>query len=136
MILIETNSCPSGQKSMPLLSDTEEYGGYRVVLETAFREVLEKADPTLGDLAVVYDKNKMETTAYASVLAEISKENVWCVEFSDEDEDPPVKWVDRVMHVRDENGGESRSGEFMGRESMIERDWIGFIIKQSKLSNS
>lgn len=30
-IIIETNSCPSGQKSMPLLQDTDEYGGYRKV---------------------------------------------------------------------------------------------------------
>jgi len=31
-IIIETNSCPSGQKSMPLLQDTDDYGGYRKVL--------------------------------------------------------------------------------------------------------
>jgi len=30
-IIIETNSCPSGQKSMPLLQDTDDYGGYRKV---------------------------------------------------------------------------------------------------------
>jgi hypothetical protein len=30
-IVIETNSCPSGQKSMPLLQDTDDYGGYRKV---------------------------------------------------------------------------------------------------------
>ena len=28
MVLIETNSCPSGQKSTPLLDDFDEYGGY------------------------------------------------------------------------------------------------------------
>ncbi|KAG4304567.1 hypothetical protein PORY_001960 [Pneumocystis oryctolagi] len=27
MIIVETNSCPSGQKSMPLLSDIDEHGG-------------------------------------------------------------------------------------------------------------
>ncbi len=37
MIVIETNSCPSGQKSMPLLSESEEYGGYGVVLMNAFK---------------------------------------------------------------------------------------------------
>jgi len=35
-IIIETNSCPSGQKSMPLLQDTDEYGGYRKVCNTCF----------------------------------------------------------------------------------------------------
>jgi hypothetical protein len=35
-IIIETNSCPSGQKSMPLLQDTDDYGGYRKVLVSSF----------------------------------------------------------------------------------------------------
>jgi hypothetical protein len=29
MTLIEVNSCPSGMKSMPLLSEQEEQGGYK-----------------------------------------------------------------------------------------------------------
>ncbi|MCA9572282.1 MAG: hypothetical protein KC656_30795, partial [Myxococcales bacterium] len=28
-VVLETNSCPSGQKSMPLREDTQEQGGYR-----------------------------------------------------------------------------------------------------------
>ena len=35
-IIIETNSCPSGQKSMPLLQDTDEYGGYRKVIHQLY----------------------------------------------------------------------------------------------------
>ncbi|CAG8694798.1 11669_t:CDS:2, partial [Ambispora leptoticha] len=104
MIIVETNSCPSGQKSMPLLSETEEFGGYRVVLESAFQETLEKADPSLGDLAVICDKNYMEASGYAAVLAEISREKVWYVEYHINDDDPPVKWVDRVLYIRDANG--------------------------------
>ncbi|RUS27064.1 hypothetical protein BC938DRAFT_483759 [Jimgerdemannia flammicorona] len=105
MIIIETNSCPSGQKSMPLLSETDEHnehGGYRVVLESAFREQLAKADPSLGELAVICDKNMMEASGYAAVLADVSKEKVWLAEWFDEDENPPVKFVDRVLHIRDE----------------------------------
>ncbi|CAJ0908714.1 2438_t:CDS:2 [Entrophospora sp. SA101] len=97
MIIVETNSCPSGQKSMPLLSETDEYGGYRVVIESAFKEAVEKADPSLGDLAVICDKNLMETSGYATALAEVMQERVWFVQYYDDDEDPPVKWIDRVI---------------------------------------
>ncbi|RUS17059.1 hypothetical protein BC937DRAFT_90472 [Endogone sp. FLAS-F59071] len=106
MIIIETNSCPSGQKSMPLLSETDEHnehGGYRVVIESAFREQLTKADVTLGGLAVIYDKNMMEASGYAAVLADVSKEKVWLAEWFEDDQDPPVKIVDRVLYVRDDN---------------------------------
>ncbi|KAI9286178.1 hypothetical protein BC943DRAFT_304659 [Umbelopsis sp. AD052] len=106
MIVIETNSCPSGQKSMPLLSEIDEHnelGGYRTVLESAFREQLSKADKSLGDLAVICDKNMMEASGYAAVLAEVAKEKVWLAEWHDGEEDVPVKWVDRVLQVRDAN---------------------------------
>ncbi|SAL95646.1 hypothetical protein [Absidia glauca] len=104
MIVIETNSCPSGQKSMPLLSETDEHneqGGYRLVIESAFQEQLSKADRSLGGLAVIYDKNLMESSGYASVLADVSQEDVWLVEWNDNDPDPNVKWLDRVLYVRD-----------------------------------
>ncbi|KAG0370673.1 hypothetical protein BGZ54_004989 [Gamsiella multidivaricata] len=101
MIIVETNSCPSGQKSMPLLSESDEHGGYRLVLESAFKDMIDKADKSLGGLAVVCDKNMMEASGYASTLAEVMKEKVWLVEFYEYDQDPPVKWVDRVMHIRD-----------------------------------
>ncbi|KAF9158870.1 hypothetical protein DFQ26_007141 [Actinomortierella ambigua] len=101
MIIVETNSCPSGQKSMPLLTESDEHGGYRTVLDSAFKDMIERADRSLGDLAVVYDKNTMEASGYASTLADVMKEKVWSVEYYEDDLDPPVKWVDRVMHIRD-----------------------------------
>ncbi|KAG1050014.1 hypothetical protein G6F43_007685 [Rhizopus delemar] len=104
MIVIETNSCPSGQKSMPLLSETDEHnehGGYRVVIESAFQHQLSKADPQLGGLAVVCDKNMMESTGYAAVLADVAKEHVWHVEWHVDDPDPDAKWVDKVLYIRD-----------------------------------
>ncbi|KAF8939774.1 hypothetical protein BGZ58_008751 [Dissophora ornata] len=101
MIIVETNSCPSGQKSMPLLSESDEHGGYRLVLESAFKDMIDTADRSLGGLAVVCDKNMMEASGYASTLAEVMKEKVWLVEYYEYDQDPPVKWVDRVMFVRD-----------------------------------
>ena len=60
-ISVETNSCPSGQKSMPLLQDVQdEYGGYGVVVEHTLKPLLAKTDKAVGDIAVVFDKNAME----------------------------------------------------------------------------
>ncbi|KAI9302094.1 hypothetical protein BJ944DRAFT_270462 [Cunninghamella echinulata] len=106
MIVIETNSCPSGQKSMPLLSETDEHneqGGYRLVIESAFQEQLSKADKSLGGLAVIYDKNLMESSGYASVLADVAQEDVWLVEWKIDDMDPNVKWVDKVLYIRNDD---------------------------------
>ncbi|KAG5519906.1 hypothetical protein PMAC_000183 [Pneumocystis sp. 'macacae'] len=115
MVIVETNSCPSGQKSMPLLSDIDEHGGYHTVLSTAFQSSLSQSDPELGGLAVIYDKNEMEAIGYASqisvewadrrryatVMADLTHEPVWMAEFYDKDPDPPVKWEDGVLYVRD-----------------------------------
>ncbi|KAI9336779.1 hypothetical protein BDR26DRAFT_864585 [Obelidium mucronatum] len=102
MIIVETNSCPSGQKSMPLLSELgDDHGGYGVVIDSTFREMIGKADKSLGDLAVVYDKNPMEASGYAAVMADHTKEKVWLVEYYEDDPTPPVKWVDGVMLIRD-----------------------------------
>ncbi|KAJ1935727.1 hypothetical protein EC988_008398, partial [Linderina pennispora] len=104
MIVIETNSCPSGQKSMPLLQDTDECGGYRVVLKSAFRDLLAATDVE-GELAVVFDKNPMEASGYAAALAEESGEHVWLVEYHDGDSDAPVRWTDdNIMEIRDAGG--------------------------------
>ncbi|MEZ4773011.1 MAG: hypothetical protein R3D00_07505 [Bacteroidia bacterium] len=32
MVVIETNSCPSGHKSMPLLDENQEQGGYHIYI--------------------------------------------------------------------------------------------------------
>lgn len=41
-------------------------------------------------------------SGYAEVLADVTQERVWLVEFYDSDPNPPVRWVDGVMHVRDQ----------------------------------
>lgn len=90
---------------MPLLSETsDEQGGYRQVIQHAFHEqLLTKADPQLGGLAVVYDKNLMEASGYAAVLADVSQEHVWLVEWHANDPDPGLQWIDRVLYIRDEH---------------------------------
>jgi len=40
MVVIENNSCPSGQKSMPLLDDNQEQGSYRLMVERTFKPYL------------------------------------------------------------------------------------------------
>ncbi len=103
MIIIETNSCPSGQKSMPLLSETEIYGGYKTIVESILDDLL-ASDKQNGDLAVIYDKNLMESSAYCSVLAKLSKEKVWFVEYYDDDQSKNIDWrPDGFMYVRDQS---------------------------------
>ena len=104
MVVIENNSCPSGQKSMPLTDDNQEQGGYRLLIERTFKPFVESKRTGLkGDLAVIYDKNPMEATGYAAVIADVFQEKVWCMPFYQNDPDPAVSFQDGVMMVRDEN---------------------------------
>lgn len=70
MVLIETNSCPAGQKSMPKLAGHDDSRGYRVLIEKTFKPLVDKhtaiGDLPFGGLAVVYDKNHMEASGYAA----------------------------------------------------------------------
>jgi hypothetical protein len=109
MMIIETNSCPSGQKSMPLIDENQGFAGYKILLESLFKELL--ASPAqmkcAGDLAVVFDKNPTENSAYGIVLAELSNERVWLVENLDQDDEHLdeaeriIKWQDGIMFVRE-----------------------------------
>jgi hypothetical protein len=103
MVVIETNSCPSGQKSMPLQIDHQEQGSYRQLIEKGFRRYLKNHRPSVkGRLAVIYDKNYMEASGYAAVMADVFNEEVLLVPFYKDDEDPPAQFKDGVLFVRDE----------------------------------
>jgi hypothetical protein len=107
MMIIETNSCPSGQKSMPPADENQKFAGYKILLEALFDDLLSNRVEAkcAGDLAVVFDKNPTENSAYSIVLAELSNEKVWLVENLDDenvtDQNRILKWEDGVMHVRD-----------------------------------
>ena len=104
MVVIENNSCPSGQKSMPLLDDNREQGSYRLLIENTFKPYLKKSRSKIkGALAVIYDKNEMETSGYASVIADVMEEPVYYVSFYKDDAKPAVEFHDSIMHIRDEN---------------------------------
>ena len=107
MVVIENNSCPSGQKSMPLLNDSQEMGGYRTLMERTFIPSLKKKKRSMpkGGLAVIYDKNPMEASAYAHVLSELMNEKVYFVSYYTTDKHPAVRFKEGIMQVRLESGG-------------------------------
>ncbi len=96
MVVIENNSCPSGQKSMPLVDDNQEQGSYRLLIERTFKPYLKNLRHKIkGGLAVVYDKNHMEASGYAEVIADVMKEPIYYVPFYKDDTDPPVRFEGR-----------------------------------------
>ena len=103
MVLIETNSSPSGQKSMPVLDDWQEQGGYRLLLERAFLPMLRRRRGVRdGVLAVLYDKNEVETTGYAATLSTLTGEKVYLVPWRHDDVDPPARVENGVIWIRHE----------------------------------
>lgn len=105
MVVIENNSCPSGQKSMPLQDDHQEQGSYRKMIERTFKPYLKNLRHKIkGGLAVIYDKNPMEVLGYAEVIADVMNEPVYYVPFYKEDKNPAVEFREGVMYVRTETG--------------------------------
>ncbi|MEM9986780.1 MAG: hypothetical protein AAF804_16935 [Bacteroidota bacterium] len=105
MVVIETNSSPSGQKSMPLLDENQEQGGYYLYMAHTFARVLKGRRPKVeGGLAVLYDKNYMEASGYAAAMAEVFGESVYLVPFFDQVEDPSVRFENQQMQIRDDEG--------------------------------
>lgn len=86
VVVIETNSCPSGQKSMPRVNESVEMAGYERLLRDSFlKQVKARKSSVKGDIAVLYDKNHMENSGYAATLAELTNSNVWLVPFHRQD---------------------------------------------------
>lgn len=107
MVIIENNSCPSGQKSMPLLDDNKEDGGYRLLVERTFKPYLRPRQgvPKIkGDLAVIYDKNPMEASGYAATIADVFQEKVHYVPYYQDDKDPNVKFENGLIYIRNQSG--------------------------------
>jgi len=102
MVVIENNSCPSGQKSMPLLDDHKEDGSYRLLIERTFKPFL-KTKPgqarVEGCLAVFYDKNHMEASGYAAVIADVFDEKVFLVPYYNDSENKHVKFEEGYFSI-------------------------------------
>ncbi len=100
MVVIENNSCPSGQKSMPLPVDHMEQGGYRDLIEKSFKPFCKaKKIKTNDTLAVFYDKNIMENSGYAAVMADVFKRPVYLVPFHDEKENNHIRYAKDVIEI-------------------------------------
>lgn len=99
MVVIETNSCPSGQKSMPALPGDPPSRGYRRLCETLW-----PGDRPEGSWAVVYDKNPMEAWGYAMTLADYLGEAVQLVEIHEREATPSVRFREGVLEIRDASG--------------------------------
>ena len=101
VVVVETNSCPSGQKSMPRLDESDEEAGYLTVIRRSFLPALQRRSVKgiSGGLAVIYDKNHMEASGYAATMAQESGETVWLVPFHKSDEGATVRFVDGVMQI-------------------------------------
>lgn len=103
MVVIENNSCPSGQKSMPLLDDNKEDGSYRLLIERTFKPLLKTKrggnDPK-GHLALIYDKNYMETSGYAAVIADVMQEDVLLVPCYSGEDNSHIDIRQDVIHIK------------------------------------
>lgn len=101
MVVIENNSCPSGQKSLPLVVDHQEYGGYKSLLEKTFLASMkgQRLVPE-GINAVLYDKNPMECSGYAATLADILGEDVYLIYFPERDYESYLRFNDGVLQLR------------------------------------
>ncbi|MDD0853963.1 hypothetical protein HBN50_12695 [Halobacteriovorax sp. GB3] len=100
MVVLETNSCPSGQKSMPQRTDDDEHRGYKFLIENSFLPALKKKKRLpKGALAVIYDKNYMEVSGYAATLADLTGEKVYLIpHFNNEEQHAYFK--DGVLYVK------------------------------------
>ena len=100
IVVVEVNSCPSGQKSMPLLDDNDEYGGYRVVIRDSFLTKLKGKRQVDGVLGVIYDKNKMEASGYAATIAELTGEKVYLIPFYNDNWQECARYSeDKVLQI-------------------------------------
>lgn len=105
-LIVETNSCPSGQKSFPLLDEALEEGGYQRLIERTFlplvAKTLKKAQE--GVVAVIYDKNHMESSGYAQALANVTQRTVYLIPSKHSDPFAYLEIHDRRLFAKIDGG--------------------------------
>jgi hypothetical protein len=136
MIVIETNSCPSGQKSFPC-EDIDENSGYHILAKNTIRPLVEAATED-GVLAVVYDKNPMEASGYAAVIASEFKENVYLTTFYDNEEDPAFKFDSNgIAYIRVKEEPEKWLKVRAAFRYVTQKPWNRFpLTSKTKIINS
>lgn len=113
MVVIEMNSCPSGNKSVPYHG--WGYEGFRRVMANAFTPMLDQTAIIDGGLAVFYDvkKQRPESYAYACMLAQITNEPIYLVDVGYSRELPNfVRWTPEGVCQLDVSkcGGKQQNG--------------------------
>ena len=104
MMVLECNSCPSGQSSMPCVRSSPptspgQHNGYVRVIQHTFAPLL-PALKAQGYLAVVFDKNEVEARAYAAAMAHLCQEEVLLVPFHREGLGRDFRWsADEQLQV-------------------------------------
>lgn len=104
MVVIENNSCPSGQKSMPLQNDHDEFGSYRKLIEKTFLPMMKGQRMIKGVMAVLYDKNPMEASGYAATIAEFLNEPVYYIHFPQTGYEEYLKFENGILQLKTEEG--------------------------------
>lgn len=110
MVILETNSCPSGQKSMPCVQAKKlGWGGGYATLMARFMELARDRDSQgllpSGVLAILYDKNLVEVSGYAKQLANVSSEDIYLVELYNDDPNPCARWdAHGILSIRTTDG--------------------------------
>jgi hypothetical protein len=90
---------------MPLVSEDDDLGGYRTVIEQTFLPQLSRRRAVVdGELAVIFDKNMVEASGYAATIAEITGERVYLAPFPDGRPERPCRFRGGVLEVRDHAG--------------------------------
>jgi len=97
-VVIETNSCPSGQKSMPFIDENNPQKSYADVINATIRDYVNKDKLNSGELAVFYDINEMESAGYASTMADIFNRPVYLAKLP-QGGNPDVKFEDNFFHI-------------------------------------
>ncbi len=97
MVIIENNSCPSGQKSMPLLDEFNEQGGYKTFMEKTIHPLIKKN--MKHSVAVIYDKNYMEASGYAHALSDIVNKEVLLVPYFNNQDNEHVRINEEYLEV-------------------------------------
>ncbi|HBH05078.1 MAG TPA: hypothetical protein DDX92_00560 [Flavobacteriales bacterium] len=136
MVVIENNSCPSGQKSMPLMDDHQEEGTYRLLIERAFIPFLKtkKGEAKIeGKVAVFYDKNYMENSGYAAVIADVLEDDVFLVPFFNLETNDHVRIENSLFQIKWENEWITLRGIF---RYVTQRPWNRIpITSKTKIFN-
>ncbi len=123
MVVVETNSSPSGHKSMPTPSDFDEQGSYRLLVERTFGPLISKIKPSKGVCAVLYDKNLMEVSGYAATLADYLGEEVFLVPSFESTFSKYAKFENNYLFIRQDPTQDEWMPVRAGLRYVTQRPW-------------